>query len=141
MKSHEPTRTGLDKNSPPPDEAGVPALPDILVRVFSSDLMRKKTLFGICFVLAFSIVYLFRWFASSHGIRLPLIGYVSPLIASFIIVPLLLIPLTALNQYVLAWRKSRGRDIEEEEKHEFDEADIISLRPRQPHEHSSTYRR
>jgi len=45
------------------------------------------------------------------------------------------------NQFVLAWRKSRGRDIEEEEKYEFDEADIISLRPRQSHEHSSTYRR
>jgi len=103
--------------------------------------MRQKTLSGVCFVLAVAIVYLLRWFASSQGIRLPLIGYVSPLIASFIIVPLLLIPLTALNQHVLAWRKTRGRDIEEEEKHEFDEADIISLRPRQPHEHSSTYRR
>jgi hypothetical protein len=79
--------------------------------------------------------------ARSHGIHLPLIGYVSPLIASFIVVPLLLIPLTAVNQYILAWRKVRGRDIEEEEKHEFDEADIISIRPRQSHEHSSTYRR
>ena len=86
-------------------------------------------------------VYLGVFNASSKGIRLPLVGYVSPLIASFVFVPLLLIPLTALNQYVLAWRKARGRDIEEEEKHEFDEADIISLRPRQPHEHSSTYRR
>ena len=103
--------------------------------------MRKKTLSGICFLIAFVIVYLVRWFASSQGIRLPLVGYVSPLIASFILVPLLLIPLTALNQYVLAWRKSRGRDIEEEEKHEFEEADIISLRPRQSHEHSSTYQR
>lgn len=103
--------------------------------------MRKKTLFGICFVLALAIVFLLRWFAASQGIRLPLIGYVSPLIASFIIVPILLIPLTALNQYILQWRKAHGRDIETEEKHEFDEADIISLRPRQPHEHSSTYRR
>jgi len=79
--------------------------------------------------------------ARAQGIQLPLLGYVSPLIASFIIVPLLLIPLTALNQYILAWRKAQGRDIEEEEKHEFEEADIISLRPRQSHEHSSTYRR
>jgi hypothetical protein len=103
--------------------------------------MRKRTLSGICFILALAIIYVLRWVASSQGIRLPLIGYVSPLIASFVFVPLLLIPLTALNQYVLAWRKARGRDIEEEEKHEFDEAAIISLRPRQPHEHSSTYRR
>ena len=86
-------------------------------------------------------VFLVRWFAASHGIRLPLMGSVSPLIASFIIVPILLVPLTALNQYILRWRKDHGRDIETEEKHEFDEADIISLRPRQQHEHSSTYRR
>jgi hypothetical protein len=103
--------------------------------------MRKKTLTSVCFTLAFAIIYMLRWLADSQGIRLPLIGYVSPLVASFVIVPLLLIPLTALNQYVLAWRKAHGRDIEEEERYEFDEADIISLRARQPHEHSSTYRR
>jgi hypothetical protein len=103
--------------------------------------MRKKTLFSICFILALAIVFLLRWFAASQGIHLPFIGYVSPLIASLMIVPILLIPLTALNQYILQWRKARGRDIEIEEKHGFDEADIISLRPRQPHEHSSTYRR
>jgi hypothetical protein len=103
--------------------------------------MRKKTLSGVCFVLALVVVFLLRALARAHGIQLPLLGYVSPLIASFLIVPLLLIPLTALNQYVLAWRKAQGRDIEEEEKHEFEEADIISLRPRQSHEHSSTYRR
>ncbi len=103
--------------------------------------MRKKTLSSVCFILGLGIIFLLRFLALSQGIHLPFIGYVSPMIAAFIIVPLLLIPLTALNQYVLAWRKERGRDIEEEEKHEFDEADIISLRPRQSHEHSSTYRR
>ena len=103
--------------------------------------MRKKTLASVCFILALTIIFLLRLFAASQGIRLPLIGYVSPLIAAFIIVPVLLIPLTALNQYILEWRKAHGRDIEAEEKHEFDDADIISLRPRQPHEHSSTYRR
>jgi hypothetical protein len=35
-----------------------------------------------------------------------------------------------LNRPLLAWRKERGRDIEEEEKHEIVESDIISLRPR-----------
>jgi hypothetical protein len=103
--------------------------------------MRKKTLSGVCFILALVVVFLLRALAHAQGIQLPLLSYVSPLIASFIIVPLLLIPLTALNQYILAWRKAQGRDIEEEEKHEFEEADIISLRPRQSHEHSSTYRR
>ncbi|SRR6266516_1063182 len=103
--------------------------------------MRKKTLSSVCFILALAIVFGLRSLARSQGIHLPLIGFVSPLVASLIIVPLLLIPLTALNQYLLAWRKAHGRDIEAEEKHEFDEADIISLRPRQSHEHSSTYRR
>lgn len=102
--------------------------------------MRKRTLFSVCFMLSVGIVFLLKSLARSQGIQLPLVGLVSPLVASFVIVPLLIIPLTALNQYFLAWRKAHGRDIELEEKHEFDEADIISLRPRQPHEHSSTYR-
>jgi len=102
--------------------------------------MRKKTLASLCFILALIIVWALQYLAHALGIRLPLLGFVSHLTASLIIVPLLLIPLTALNQCILAWRKKHGRDIEAEEKHEFDEADIISLRPRQPHEHS-TYRR
>jgi hypothetical protein len=103
--------------------------------------MRKRTLASVCFILSLAIVFLLKSLARAQGINLPLVGVVSPLIASFMLVPLLLIPLTAINQYILVWRKARGRDIEEEEKHEFEEADIISLRPRQSHEHSSTYRR
>jgi hypothetical protein len=103
--------------------------------------MRKRTLASVCFILSLAIIFLLKSLARAQGINLPLVGVVSPLIASFMLVPLLLIPLTAINQYILAWRKARGRDIEEEEKHEFEEADIISLRPRQSHEHSSTYRR
>jgi hypothetical protein len=103
--------------------------------------MRKQTLASVCIILSIAIVFLLRTLASSQGINLPLAGLVSPIVAAFIIVPLLLVPLTAINQSILAWRKANGRDIEEEEKHEFDEAGIISLRPRQPHEHSSTYQR
>jgi hypothetical protein len=103
--------------------------------------MRKRTLGSVCFILALAIVVALESLANSQGIHLPLVGFVSPMIASFIIVPLLVIPLTAINQRILAWRKAQGRDIEAEEKHEFDDADLISLRPRQPHEHSSTYRR
>jgi hypothetical protein len=103
--------------------------------------MRKKTLYGVCFLLAMMIVFALRIFARAQGINLPFIGFVSPLIASFMLVPLLIVPLAAVNHYILAWRKAHGRDIEAEERHEFDDADIISLRPRQPHEHSSTYRR
>ena len=100
--------------------------------------MRKRTLGNVCFILALVILVAVKLLASSQGIHLPVVGFVSPLIASFILVPLLLIPLTAINQRILAWRKARGRDIEAEERHEFDDADIISLRPRQPYEHSST---
>src|SRR5260221_4164596 len=67
--------------------------------------MRKGTLGSVCFILALVIVAARKWLASSQGIRLPLVGFVSPLLASFILVPLLLIPLTAINQRILAWRK------------------------------------
>lgn len=103
--------------------------------------MRKQTLVAVCFMLAFAVIYLLRALAHSQGIRLPIVGVVSPFIASLIIVPLLLIPLTALNRYLLAWRKAHGRDIEEEEKHEFAESDIISLKPRQSHEEPSSHQR
>lgn len=102
-----------------------------------SGIMRRQTLISVCFTLAFAVVVVLRLLASSQGIRLPLIGLVTPLIASSILVPLLLIPLTALNQYILAWRKKHGRDIEEEEKYEFRESDIISLKPRQSYEEPS----
>lgn len=103
--------------------------------------MRKKTLIGVCCILGWGIVYLLSWFAGWMGIRLPFVGSISLITASMIAVPLLLIPMTALNRYILDWRKAHGRDIEAEEKHEFDDADIISLRPRQPHEHTSSYTR
>lgn len=99
--------------------------------------MRKQTLASVCFILSLAVVYLLNSLARSQGIHLPVIGLVSPLIASFIVVPLLLIPMTALNKYIVAWRKAHGRDIEEEEKYEFAESDIISLKPRQPHEEPS----
>jgi hypothetical protein len=43
--------------------------------------------------------------------------------------PLLLIPLSKLNRYLLDWRKAGGRDIEDEERYEIEGSDIISLRP------------
>ena len=67
--------------------------------------MRKQTLASVCFILSIVIVFLIRSLARSQGIHLPVVGLVSPIVASFIIVPLLIIPLTALNQYILAWRK------------------------------------
>lgn len=75
------------------------------------------------------------------SIRLPFADSVSSITWALLAVPLLLIPMVALNAHLLKWRKAHGRDIEAEEKHEFDDADIISLRPKQPHEHTSTYSR
>jgi len=33
-----------------------------------------------------------------------------------VVTPLLLLPLTALNKRLLAWRKARGRDIEDDDR-------------------------
>ncbi len=101
--------------------------------------MRKKTLGTVCVILGFAIVFLTKWLAGSEGIPLPFLGYVSAPIVSFITWLVLIILIATVNQPILKWRKAHGRDIEAEEKHEFDDADLISLRPRQPHEHSSTY--
>jgi hypothetical protein len=92
--------------------------------------MRKKTLAGLSFLLSFVIVYGLNFLARSNGFWVPFSGIVSHLVASLILAPILLIPLARLNRPLLAWRKERGRDIEEEEKHEIVESDIISLRPR-----------
>ncbi len=102
--------------------------------------MRKKTLASVCVFLLVSIIVLIKFFSPPQGLWLPFLGFVSPVLVFFIALPLVVIVLGAINQRLLAWHKSRGRDVELEEAHEFDEADIISLRQRQPHEHPSTTR-
>jgi len=59
-------------------------------------------------------------------IRIPL--GLSPFLIFWVMAPLLMIPLTPLNRRLLAWRKQRGRDVEEEEQFEIDGTDFISLR-------------
>ena len=103
--------------------------------------MRPKTLYGILLLLASAILLGLNWLAESYTMHLPLVGNMSPTAAAVILLPVVLVCAGAFNQRVITWRKAHGRDIEEELAHEFDDADIISLRPRQPHEHSSTYRR
>jgi hypothetical protein len=86
--------------------------------------MRNKTLAGLCLVLTFGVVF----GLSFAGIRLPFgLGAV---VGSLVLVPLLMVALTPLNKRLLAWRKARGRDIEEEEKYEREGAGIISIRPK-----------
>lgn len=88
--------------------------------------MRKRTLAVISFLVSVAIVYGLTFFARSLGIRVPLPGLISYLVAALILSPLLLALFTRLNRPILDWRKGRGRDIEAEEEHE--EADIISLK-------------
>ena len=85
--------------------------------------MRKTTLTSGCFLLACAIMF----GLSFAGVRIPF--GLSPLFAGLFLAPALLVPLAVLNKYLLAWRKARGRDIEEEEKYEHD--GVISLRPRE----------
>jgi hypothetical protein len=103
--------------------------------------MRKQTLAAACSVLSFVIVFGLRALALWLNIRIPLVSYISPFIIAFILIPVLIIPLTWLNSHLLAWRKARGRDIEEEEKYENVTADIISLRPTQPDTELTSRRR
>jgi predicted lipid-binding transport protein (Tim44 family) len=86
--------------------------------------MRKKTLAGLASMLAFGLLFGLRFV----GIKVPftLAGF----FVFLLLVPLLIIPLTLLNKRVLAWRKARGRDIEEEEKCEREASGITSLRPK-----------
>lgn len=86
--------------------------------------MRKKTLAGVCSILAFAILLTLRFV----GIRDPL--GLSPFLVFIVLMPLLMIPMMILNKRLLAWRKIRGRNIEEEEKYENEDAGIISLRPK-----------
>lgn len=85
--------------------------------------MRKSTLAGLSALLAYAIVFALRF----AGVSIPFA--LSPLFAGLFLAPVLLAPLTLMNKYLLAWRKARGRDIEEEEKYEHD--GVISLRPRE----------
>ena len=86
--------------------------------------MRKKTLAATCSILALVILFALR----SVGVRIPL--GLAVFFVYLLFVPLLMVPMTLLNERFLAWRKAHGRDIEEEEKYEREGAGIISLRPK-----------
>ena len=86
--------------------------------------MRKRTLAGVCSVLALVIVLAMGFLRIKTPHNIPFF------VIYLVLMPLLLVPMTALNKRLLAWRKVRGRDIEEEQNYEIEEADIISLRPK-----------
>lgn len=86
--------------------------------------MRKRTLAICCSLLAFGILIAFKVLEFTVPVGL------APLIVFLVLVPLLMVPMGLLNERLLAWRKERGRDIEEEEKYEREGAGIISIRPK-----------
>jgi len=87
--------------------------------------MRWKLLPGVIALISVAVLIILDLF----HIRIPF--GLSPFLIFWVLGPLLMIPLTALNVKLLAWRKQRGRDIEEEQRYEIDGTDFISLR-RQP---------
>ena len=86
--------------------------------------MRKRTLAGVCVVLALAILIAMKFLGLSVGLGL------APFAVYLVLVPLLMAPMTLLNKRLLTWRKGRGRDIGKEEEYEIGETGIISLRPR-----------
>jgi hypothetical protein len=87
--------------------------------------MRKKTLTFVSVLLAYAIVLAFKYLGFSVPFGLSFI------FAGLVLAPVLLIPLMVANKPLLAWRKARGRDIEDEERYEDEATGMISLRPRQ----------
>ena len=85
--------------------------------------MRKRTLAGVCSVLALVIVLAMGFLRVKTPHNIPFF------VIYLVLMPLLLVPMTAVNKRLLAWRKARGRDIEDEERYEIEGADVISLRP------------
>ena len=86
--------------------------------------MGKKTLAGMCSVLALLTILAMGFFRVRTPHNIPFF------VIYLVLMPLLSVAMTPLNKRLLAWRKARGRDLEEEGKHEIEEAGIISLRPR-----------
>jgi len=86
--------------------------------------MRKRTLAILCSLLALGILVSLR--LAGFSVELGL----APFLVFLLLVPVLMMPMTLLNKRLLAWRKERGRDIEEEEKYEREGAGLISIRPK-----------
>ena len=81
--------------------------------------MRHRDLFGVCILISVILVYLIKYLLPMAGIKIGIVANLSsPLIASFVIAPLLLILLFPINNKFRDWRKKNGRDIDAEERHE-----------------------
>ena len=91
--------------------------------------MRQRTLYALSFIIAFPVAFLGNLFLPTIGYDVDL--WIEPrfgFLASAVTAPVIAFLLTPLNKRLLAWRKSRGRDVEEEERYETDHG-IIRLTP------------
>ena len=74
--------------------------------------MRKSALASVCSVLALLIVLAMGFFRVKTPHNIPFF------VIYLVLMPLLSVASVPLNKRLLAWRKARGRDLEEGEKHE-----------------------
>lgn len=84
--------------------------------------MRWKLLPGVAGSISLVVLILINL----TNIRIPF--GLSPFLFFWVLAPLMTVVLAPLNRKLLAWRRARGRDIEEEERFEIDGTDFISLR-------------
>jgi len=81
--------------------------------------MRTAAFLGICALIAAGIVFLFQIIPTYFGITIPFLDFlIFEVIKVAVFLPIIAFVLNPLNQKLRNWRKKRGRDIEEEEKHE-----------------------
>ena len=71
--------------------------------------MGKRTLAAVCSVLALVIVLAMGFLRVKTPHNIPFF------VIYLVLMPLLLVLMTAVNKRLLAWRKARGRDIGDEE--------------------------
>ena len=72
--------------------------------------MGKRTLAGVCSVVALVIVLAMGFLRVKTPHNIPFF------VIYLVLMPLLMVPLTVVNNRLLARRKARGRDIEDEEE-------------------------
>ena len=72
--------------------------------------MRKRTLASVCSALGLTIVLAMGFFRVKTPHNIPFF------VIYLVVTPLLLLPMTALNKRLLACRKARGRDIQDDDR-------------------------
>ncbi|MEQ1603737.1 MAG: hypothetical protein ABL999_02615 [Pyrinomonadaceae bacterium] len=84
----------------------------------------------VAYVIAFPFVYFANDIIALGGYSsFPVASLTGKSLMSLVLAGIILVVLTPLNRRLLDWRKSRGRDIEDEERYESDHG-LISLTPK-----------